>query len=563
MSSNAAVARQLVVCPLSTEQLVDKTLVFIEYLSDTKFYAYQALFARRVVSSIINRDGATITALWARQSGKTETVANVCIGLAIILPALAREFPDDPRLMPFADGFMVGIYAPIDHQAKISFTRMRNLVNSEHGVEILSDPDIDVELVTNRSDTLGFSNGSRVMAKSASPETQIEGDTHHLVICEEAQRLSRQKVDKEISPMLASTNGTCVKIGTAWHSRGGFHISIQQNIEEHRSGGPRSHFEFDYKIVIREKRARYEEEVREHGVGNPFHLNYEKFIEGEIKKLGGTDSEEFKMNYCCQWQESRIIAVSPRKFKEARLLNVEAGRSTRGFQVAGLDIGKTIDATVLTVGFVDMQHPIVNKYFLPGADEDRQFFYNKTILDWLEIYGDFTGGEGQYQQLVDYLSMTNVKVLCVDATTVGNPVCEQLDAMLGGSITVVPVVFSLVSKHNLYKYYLTELHAGRVKYAAGPNTQQRIEYKKFVHEHEILDKVAHGNYVTCEAPEGEHDDYPDSASLMCWAEKVAASVMLPEIVVDDYDKFWNGGNGGGNNQQQRLGRQHRYYSRRR
>jgi phage terminase large subunit-like protein len=332
---------------------------------------------------VLNSDGSVITALWARQCGKTETVANVCVGLAVILPALAQQFPDDPRFMPFKDGFLVGVYAPIDAQAKISFGRMRDVVTSEHGQEVLSDPDIDVDLVTNRSDVLGFSNGSRILAKSASPETQIEGDTHHLVICEESQRLLRAKVDKEISPMLASTNGTMVKIGTAWHSRGGFHVSIQQNLEIRRKGGPRNHFEFPYEIVIAEKRRMYDHEKATKGVGDPFHLNYEAFIAKEIQRLGGVDSEEFKMNYRCLWQESRIIAINMRKFSDAALLRAECGRARGGFQVAGLDIGKTIDATVLTIGMVDKDRPIVNTRYMPGSDEDKQFYYQKTIIDWL------------------------------------------------------------------------------------------------------------------------------------------------------------------------------------
>jgi hypothetical protein len=102
---------------------------------------------------------------------------------------------------------------------------------------------------------------------------------------------------------------------------------------------------------------------------------------------------------------------------------------------------------------------------------------------------------------------------------------------LGDSIIVEPYIFGTVSKSNLYKYYIQEFHAGRVKYVAGKETQKRVDFRQFIYQHEVIDKVEHGQYVTCEAPEGEHDDYPDSAALACWAEKIAEEVMMPEIEV--------------------------------
>lgn len=513
------------VCPLETRDIVDRVVLFCEKLSDISYYTYQSLFTRRIVESVLENDGDTITGLWSRQCGKTEDVATVCIGLAVLMPVLSREFPDDPRFKPFKKGFLVGVYAPIQDQANISFSRMRDKINSEVGEAILADEELDVQVVTNRGDTLTFSNGSIIISKSASPDTQIEGKTHHLVICEEAQKLTRAKVEKEIRPMLAATNGTMVKIGTAWESRGGFHVSITHNEEERKRGGKRNHFEFPYDIVIAEKRRAYDRD------GNPFHLNYEKFVANEIRRLGGTDSDEFKMNFRCLWQESRVIAIRPDVFEAAMDTTLTAGARRGGFQVAGLDIGKVTDSTVLTVMNVDLAHPIRNPFTLPDAEEEKQIYYSKYITDWLELGGSFEGSAGQYRKLIEYLEMTSVQVLCIDCTSIGDPVFERIEAMIGGTVICVPFRFGPVSKSELYKYYLQEVNSGRVRYAASKQTRERFEYRKFLAEHLDLDKEDRGGYVICRAPEGGHDDYPDSAALACWAEKVAADQVMPEVQV--------------------------------
>lgn len=144
--------------------------------------------------------------------GKTETVADACLGLGIILPALANEFPDDPRLMPFQKGFWSGIYAPVKEQSEIAFGRIREKLASEKCQNILADREVDIEIVTDRADSVSFSNGSYIYARTASPDTKTEGKTYHLLCCEESQGLLRSKVEKELEPMLTATNYPLVRI---------------------------------------------------------------------------------------------------------------------------------------------------------------------------------------------------------------------------------------------------------------------------------------------------------------------------------------------------------------
>jgi len=512
-------------CPLSTRAIIDRVVLFTEAIGDVKFYTYQSLFVRRIVESVLLKDGSVITALLARQSGKSTSVACVCLGLAVILPALAQQFPDDDRLKHYLKGFCIGIYAPKLEQAEDTFGKIRDRAINPLAQEIMGDPEIGVHIVRDRSETYVFSNGSYILARTASEDSNIEGKTYHLIIVEEAQRVSRTKIEKDLSPMLSSTNGLMVKIGTAWESRGGFHKSIQHNVDAHTDGGPRNHFEFPFDIIAAEKRRMFEKD------GNPAHLNYEKYVNAEITRLGGRNTPEFKMNYLCLWQESRVIAVSDATMAAAADKRMESSRRLFPLQVAGLDVGKVNDPTVCTLMGVDLTSPVINRFTLPGAEDEKQTYFHKVVIDWLELDGSFEGQAGQYRRLVEFLQDTHVTVLVVDSTGMGDPVFERLDAMIGGTVTCVPYRFSPMSKSLLFKYYLQELHAGRVHYAAGELTSARTEYAKFVREHLDLDRQDHGGYVSCAAPEGGHDDYPVSAALAAWGEKVAAEVAMPVIRV--------------------------------
>lgn len=95
---------------ISTSELVNRIYNFCEVYSGKVLYAYQTQFSKRIIRSVLENDGQEITALFSRQSGKTETVAVTVGGLMIILPQLANMpmFADDNRLNMFKDGFWVG-----------------------------------------------------------------------------------------------------------------------------------------------------------------------------------------------------------------------------------------------------------------------------------------------------------------------------------------------------------------------------------------------------------------------------------------------------------------------
>jgi hypothetical protein len=97
--------------------------------------------ARRIIEAVIIGKGDEITALASRQSGKSETVADTVATLMILLPRLAKLYPD--LLGKFNDGVWVGLFAPTESQAETLFGRAVTRLTSERAVDIMGDVEID------------------------------------------------------------------------------------------------------------------------------------------------------------------------------------------------------------------------------------------------------------------------------------------------------------------------------------------------------------------------------------------------------------------------------------
>lgn len=309
---------------VKTTDLVNMIFNFCELYSGKTMFPYQAQFSKRVIRSILLNDGEEITSLFARQSGKSETIAITVGGLMIMLPQLANMpmFAGDTRLEMFKDGLWVGIFAPGKRQAEITYNRVRQRLQCKTALAVMQDPEFNLYFHTSNGQTCSLSNGSFVTCISASDQSNIEGESFKLIICEECQDISNYKIRKSIHPMGAAYNATIVKIGTATTFKGDFYDAIQRNKtnyeqkkKEYRKRGSnistlvRNHFEYDYKVA-----SKY----------NP---KYAKYVEQEMKRLG-ENSDEFRMAYCVT-PETHILT--------ADLRHVRADQIKPGDKLIGFD----------------------------------------------------------------------------------------------------------------------------------------------------------------------------------------------------------------------------------
>jgi len=560
----------------TTKQLVDKIIAFCEIIQGFPFYTYQRGLLVSLIYSILELDGETITELIARQSGKSTGIAAGGLGLAMLLPKLAQVFPDDVRLQPYINGFWAGIYAPKQDQSEIVINKMKFVRDRQETLAIMAEEGIKMKV--SRGDTFVYDHGSKIFAKSASPDTKIEGETLHLVINDEAHGLTRQKVEKEIQPQLDATGGSELDIGTVGYTKEYFYHEIKRNLMLQNEAADlgekirRKHFQYDYKAVIKEKRRMYE------ATGNLFHVNYEKKMAKRIKRFGGIDNaeqnREFRMNYMLLWDDTISNFLSEKSiesmFNQKKML-IGTGMYTEDFtpvQCAGLDFGRTKDSTVLVVCRFDENMPIEMKMpseLLPEIDvesddeletleleekreddeerreiellRDSRVYFEKLVFAIYEIVGSW---DKQLDQIVDILTWKHaVRVLCADATGAGSPLVERLEDTLQ-HIDVIPYLFNIRSNDDLYRYYYHEITAGRNKLAAHPESRKLRVWQKFVDQHNTVEGFLHGRnnqYITCEAPEGSHEDFFVAGALCNWAVKVYGDTIMPYMDIEDNPFF--------------------------
>ena len=109
------------------DQLIKRIIIFCEEFSDIELHPYQRALAYRIVESLVMVDGEEITALWARQSGKSETLSIIVAGCMVILPKLAMSFE---MLERFKRGVWVGVFAPVDSQSDFLHGRIVDKLTS-------------------------------------------------------------------------------------------------------------------------------------------------------------------------------------------------------------------------------------------------------------------------------------------------------------------------------------------------------------------------------------------------------------------------------------------------
>lgn len=485
---------------ITTTELVNKVFYFCEVYSGLTFFPYQAQFSKRIIRSVLENDGEEITALFARQSGKSETVATTIGGMMIILPKLANMpmFADDKRLTMFKDGLWVGIFAPGQRQAQITYGRVRDRIQSDAAISILNDPDFNLGFSTSNGQTVALTNGSFVSALSASDGSNIEGGSFKLIVCEECQDISTYKIRKSIHPMGAAYNSTIVKIGTPSTFKGDFFEAIQRNKKEdlEKKSHIKNHFEYDCEVA-----SKYNE-------------RYRKYVESEKKRLG-ENSDEFRMSYKLEWIIERSMFVNIERFEQENtedlLERITFDKNAN--HVVGIDLGRGEDSTVVSVVEVDWDMPVIMESITKEETGEDEVYtaYNSYLVDWFTISGvsDF---EEQYVMIMDYLSNFRVSKVICDATKEAS-FSHRLRANL--PYDVEPFIFTQSSKSELYKHLLTEIDTGRARVCAGEKTTETREYKEFILELGELQKSYSGKYLVVSHPDerGKHDDYPDSWAL--------------------------------------------------
>ena len=482
-------------------EITSKIIEFGKILTGLSLYKYQEAAVYAIIYSVITFSGDVKTMLFSRQSGKSEAMAFIVDTLCVLLPALGKIIPD---LEQFSTGFRVGLFAPQSDQVQTTYSRAMTRLNSANAEMVLADPDIDVYLES--SARLQLSNGSYLAGQVASKQSKIESKTYDMVIVEEAQDVDDLIVSKSIEPMLSSTAGTLIKVGTTGMVKNHFWYEIQHNRQLDRKVlDPRikNHFEFDYKLIIKDRREQYDKD------GKRFHLNYEADILRK-KARWGEDSQAFKLAYALIWDLESGMLLTDKEYNN--IINRKLGLqmpSNADYVVAGLDIGKSPAETVLTIARV----------FYMEDKFDKPY---KQILAWIALGGmDY---EAQHHAILDCIVEFNINTIFADYTGVGKAVVDRLMYACGEYVDITPYTFTAQSKSDMWFNFVSEIQTRHLIVPANKSVRATTEYMKFEEQMKNCQKYFNGSYMVCEKSEGYFDDFVDSCALMCMAANVEQEV---------------------------------------
>jgi hypothetical protein len=487
------------------DTLIDKMMDFLKVLVGHDLHAYQKPLARRIMESVIINDGEEVTALASRQSGKSETVADTVATLMILLPRLAKLYPD--LLGKFKDGVWVGLFAPTESQAETLFGRAVTRLTSERAVDIMGDVEIDDSAVRVGGVTRQLKlkkSGSTITMMTANPRAKIESKSFHLIVVDECQEADDFVVSKSISPMLAYYAGTMVKTGTPTTSKNNFYRSIQLNRRRQTTKGNRqNHFQWDWKDVAK------------------FNPNYEKFIRKEMLRIG-EESDEFQMSYNCKWLLERGMFITSSIMDDLGDTSQELVKVWHKTPVVvGIDPARKTDSTVVTVVWVDWDRP------------DEFGYFDHRILNWLEMQGD--DWEEQYYQIVNFLSNYDVLAVGVDANGVGDAVAQRLKLLLPRA-EVMSLTSSPSEQSKRWKHLQALIQRKMIAWPSHAKTRRLRTWKRFYQQMVDAEVQYKGPNFLVAAPDESyaHDDFVDSLSIAC---SLTQDLVMPEVVASSNPFF--------------------------
>lgn len=344
---------------------------------------------------------------------------------------------------------------------------------------------VRVEILESGSDEFAqFSDGADfvyTLEVDSASHTYIAGG----VLVANCQDADSFMIEKSIEPMLASTNGTMVLTGTPARVKGKFWKKIQQNRRHDlKSGVRRNHFWYDYKFVCK------------------YNKRYRAFIAKKKVELG-EDSDEFQLSYACKWILDSGMFVT----EDALEACGDKGMKTHKYWfkspvVVGIDPARTKDSTVVTVVWVDWNHP------------DAFGFYEHRVLNWLEINNvDF---ERQYVLIADFLAPYNLGKIGVDTTGMGAAVYDRIK-VLYPDVDVIECPSDQKTQGERWKHLKTLIERHAFIYPAHAATRRTRPFKRFFQQMIDLEVKYVNKYMLAEAPDetDAHDDYADATCIAC------------------------------------------------
>ena len=499
-----------IVTRVSPTEYVHRTLR--GHLPEKRRYLHENQTA--LLNAVCNPHIRQVSAIMARQTGKTETIASLCGYLADNYPTMR-----------------IGVFTPKIQQAEISLGRVSVFYQ-------MNEDKLNNKIITCNKDKIALSNNSFIMAVSASDQSNIEGLTFDVIILDEAQKISDYTWSERIVPMGGATNAKLIKIGTP-KFRNHFYDSIQNNEWAHvirdwtqcpqlwaldnpklylpdhlGSGNMRQYSKFVMKLMPKSLKQQY------------FPNNPEVWTEGEMS------IEDFKTQYMLEFVDGAgqfLTAEEVKQLTDGDFDWMDHGiigeKYYAGIDFAGSD-AEGADFTHISVIRVDPtgQRQKVWSMEMHGESYPDQiriiaklFGGPRPIWSVQSIFADYTGcGAPVIQTLQMEYGMRNLQGIIFNSS----------DRYTNSGMNMKNIMFAEIKNAinmNIFKYPSKERFYNSIS-----NQNGQSFYHKMIEEWSDLEFEARNTInKRIEAPKGQHDDVPCSDALANFAVIHGSQSRMP------------------------------------
>lgn len=459
--------------------IAEKIILFGELFDNIKLFPYQRQIAEYIIKDILMNNGSIFTVLIARQAGKTEVLATIIKSLSILLPKLAKLFP--AHLSHFEKGFKVGIFAPEKTIAKTLFSRVVDSLDREEAKPFLLDKSIETSVESRNP--VKLSNGSLIRNHTLLSKNLVSF-TYDFIIIDEAHRIpDDQVVTEDVYPMGSATNATIALVGVAGENECLFSNTIMGN----KLADTVRHFEFDYKHV------------------QQFNNRYKKYVAERLKDVveGRISKSAFDRGYSLIWGHESSLFMNKERLQscmDEQCNYSNEDKNPDSLIVAGIDLGKKVDSTVVTL-LKYIKNPKKDKFL---------------ILKWLQIDG--LSYSEQKSLIFDFLNNYYISTILIDSTGIGEAIADDFETYYANTgVFIDRFNYSDKSKSFGYMQLDASFDIGRISIPASYKVQQTPEFKRFKKDCFSSVWVQRKNFMLVESPATKqktlHDDYLDSLML--------------------------------------------------
>jgi len=426
------------------KKLLRDVVLFVRVTNGLKLRRYQEAVARAVVHSVLHHRGMHFVVIFPRQSGKNELQAQL---QAYLLTLMSGE-----------RGEMV----------QVSPTWRPQTENAMHRLEtVLSGNRIVKDRWEKHFGHVYQVGSARLVFLSGSPTSNIVGATASLLLSiDEAQDIQIDKYDKDIAPMAASTNATCIFWGTAWTSNTLLAREEKAAKQLQEQDGIRRVWRLTCDQIAAEvppygqfvaeqvsKLGRHHPMVRTQYYSEDIDAQGGLFPPERLALLYGIHPPQIKPEPGQVYVMSLDVAGEDESplFGGRSALDLDRLSTTK----AGLSPAR--DATALTIARVNFAALNDPGILLPSYEiVYRQQWVGIKHTD---IYG----------QILSLTATWDIKYLVCDATGVGAGLTAFLTRSLGSR--VIPFLFNSRTKSDLGWSFLSLVDSGRLKTYSVPDVQ--------------------------------------------------------------------------------------------